>query len=62
MTDHRCHGSCVQSFFRNPNNCDVADKRGEKRGIDVVEGEGQASSTDNIYQPAAANVTEGAER
>lgn len=34
----------------------------KRRGIDVVEGEGQASSTDNIYQPAAANVTEGAVR
>lgn len=27
-----------------------------KRGIDAVEAEGQASNTDNVYQPAAANV------
>lgn len=27
-----------------------------KRGIDAVEAEGQASNTNDAYQPAAANV------
>lgn len=35
----------------------VVDKRGENRGIDAVEDEGQWTDTDNDYQPAAANVT-----
>ena len=41
----------VRSFFK-PNNCDAVDKQGEKRGIDAVEDEGQASNT----QQAAATV------
>lgn len=35
----------------------MVDKRGEKPGTDAVEGEGQVSNTDNVYQPAAANIS-----
>lgn len=44
----------VWSFFRKPSDCDVVDKRGENRRMDEVEDE----HTEDIYQPAAADVTE----
>lgn len=47
----------VRSFFRKPSNCDVVDKHSEKRGIDALEDEGQASNTDIVYQIATANTT-----
>ncbi|KAL3057973.1 hypothetical protein OYC64_010196 [Pagothenia borchgrevinki] len=52
----------VRSFFNKPSNCDGVDKRGEKRGIDAVEDEGQPSKTktDNV-QPAAEGQASGKE-
>lgn len=46
----------VPSSFRKPNKCIVVNKQGENRGIYVVESEEQASNTDNIYLPTAANA------
>jgi len=36
----------VKCFFKWPNSCDVADKRGEQRGTDAVEDEGQTVHAD----------------
>lgn len=35
----------------------MAEKQGEKRNTDMVQGEVQASNIYNIYQPVTANVT-----
>ncbi|XP_076591239.1 uncharacterized protein C17orf113-like [Chaetodon auriga] len=48
----------VRSFFKKPNNDDGVDKRGEKRGTDAVEDEGQTSNQPSVTTERASGSKE----